>query len=220
MEPNFIKKISYLLYCYLEGSASEKDRQYFHLYTRIKKCALCSSLVQSRNTVVTGQGPVPCEVMVIGEGPGYHEDRQGIPFVGPAGHLLSKMLASINLDRKNVYITNIIKCRPPQNRDPQDDEIKNCLPFLEEQIDLISPKIILTLGKFAIQTLIHSRQGITHLRGKEYTYHTVPVIPTFHPAALLRNDSLKKETWQDLQMFGKKYQALSTGYTFIKKRTK
>jgi DNA polymerase len=141
--------------------------------------------------------------MLIGEGPGYDEDVQGRPFVGKAGQLLTKILQSIHLQREEVYIANIIKCRPPGNRNPEPDEIQNCFPFLLKQINTIQPKIICALGTFAAQTLLKTNTKITMLRGKVYDLTGIKLIPTFHPAFLLRNPERKKEVWEDMKEISK-----------------
>ncbi len=137
--------------------------------------------------------------MIIGEGPGYDEDLQGRPFVGKAGQLLTKIIQSIHLQREEVYITNIVKCRPPQNRNPEPDEIRSCHPFLLGQIRAIQPKMICALGNFAAQTLLKTERKITALRGKAYDLDGIQVIPTYHPAYLLRSPDKKREVWEDMK---------------------
>ena len=161
-------------------------------------CKRCK-LHRTRKTIVFGEGNEETQLMFIGEGPGYDEDVQGRPFVGKAGQLLTKILQSINLPREEVYITNIIKCRPPQNRNPEPDEIQSCNPFLMKQIDVIQPKIICALGAFASQTLLKTDAKITALRGKFYDFEGIQVIPTYHPAFLLRNPERKREVWEDMK---------------------
>ena len=141
--------------------------------------------------------------MLIGEGPGYDEDVQGRPFVGKAGQLLTKILQSIEIQREEVYITNIIKCRPPQNRNPEPDEIENCHPFLLNQIQAIQPRIICALGTFAAQTLLRTDAKITTLRGKMYDFVGIQLFPTYHPAYLLRNPEKKREVWEDMKRIAK-----------------
>ena len=135
----------------------------------------------------------------MGEAPGFDADRQGEPFVGNAGMLLDKMMAAMGYDRTSVYICNVIKCRPPDNRNPEPEEVNQCAPFLKQQLGAIAPKIIVALGKFAAQTLLQSQAPISRLRGKLQTYEGIPVMPTYHPAFLLRRPERKKEAWQDLQ---------------------
>ncbi len=161
-------------------------------------CKRCK-LHKTRRTIVFGEGNEKATLMFIGEGPGYDEDVQGRPFVGKAGQLLTKIIQSINLRREEVYITNIIKCRPPQNRNPQPDEIKSCHPFLLKQIKAIKPKIICALGTFSAQTLLQTDSKITTLRGTFYEVNGIQVIPTYHPAFLLRNPERKREVWEDMK---------------------
>ncbi|MEW5768010.1 MAG: uracil-DNA glycosylase [bacterium] len=170
----------------------------------INGCQKCR-LHQGRTHIVFGKGNERAKLMIIGEAPGSDEDKAGEPFVGPAGQLLTRMLAAIKLSREEVYITNAVKCRPPQNRDPNKDEIETCHPYLKAQLDIIKPKLILTLGNFATQTLLETTKGITILRGQFFDYHGMKLLPTFHPAALLRTPSLKKLAWQDLQLLQKEY---------------
>jgi DNA polymerase len=139
----------------------------------------------------------------VGEGPGENEDLQGRPFVGKAGQLLDKMIEAMGLSREQVYIANVVKCRPPGNRDPEPDEVSACSPFLHRQVAAIQPKIIVALGKFAAQTLLGTETPITRLRGEFQTYRGVKLMPTFHPSYLLRNPSSKKEAWADLQSVAK-----------------
>jgi len=138
--------------------------------------------------------------MFIGEGPGAEEDRQGLPFVGRAGELLTRMIRAIDLDRDRVYIANIVKCRPPGNRDPQPDEVASCIGYLEGQIDAIRPAVIVCLGRIAAQTLLGTDRPLGRLRGEWFEVRGVPTRVTYHPAALLRNTGLKRPTWEDLQI--------------------
>jgi len=161
-------------------------------------CRRCK-LHRTRHTLVFGEGNEKARLMIIGEGPGYDEDVQGRPFVGRAGQLLTRILQAIHLQREKVYITNIIKCRPPQNRNPQPDEIESCRPFLLRQIEAIQPKVICALGTFAAQTLLKTDAKITTLRGRFYDLAGVKVIPTYHPAYLLRNPDRKREVWEDMK---------------------
>jgi DNA polymerase len=161
-------------------------------------CKRCK-LHRGRKTIVFGEGNERATLMLIGEGPGYDEDVQGRPFVGKAGQLLTKILQSINLPREEVYIANIIKCRPPQNRNPEPDEIQSCSPFLMKQIEAIQPKIICALGTFSAQTLLKTETKITALRGKLFDLEGIKVIPTYHPAFLLRNPERKREVWEDMK---------------------
>ncbi len=171
-------------------------------------CGGCK-LVHGRNQVVFGEGNPHAKLMFIGEGPGYHEDLQGRPFVGPAGELLNKMIRAMGFTREEVYIANIVKCRPPNNRNPEPDEANACLGFLIRQIELIQPKVIVLLGAVALRFLTNRKEGILHMRGKWIDFHQIPVMPTFHPSYLLRQPSAKKDAWIDLQkvmqVFGKVY---------------
>ena len=147
-------------------------------------CTRCR-LAQGRTQVVYGVGDPHADLMFIGEGPGFHEDKQGEPFVGAAGQLLTRMLGEIGLSRDRVYINNIVMCRPPGNRDPQPDEIEACTPWLVERISLIQPRVVVTLGNFATKYVLQTTTGITRLRGQVHEWHGRTVIPTFHPAAIL-----------------------------------
>ncbi|PID38124.1 MAG: DNA polymerase [Proteobacteria bacterium] len=161
-------------------------------------CQRCR-LAGGRQHLVFGAGSAEADLMIVGEAPGRDEDRLGEPFVGAAGQLLTKMLAAMGLERGDVYITNILKCRPPQNRNPEPEEVEACEPFLRKQIDAIGPRILLAMGNFAAKTLLRTTTGITRLRGTFYAYHGIPVMPTFHPAYLLRNADGKRPAWKDLQ---------------------
>ena len=163
-----------------------------------RRCEQCS-LHQRRTRTVYGVGPINPDVMIIGEGPGADEDAQGIPFVGKAGQLLDKMIAAMGYQREQFYICNIVKCRPPNNRRPQDEEIAACLPLVREQVELVNPKVILAMGATAIRGLL-GRSGITSLRGTWFLYDSrVPLMPTFHPAYLLREPRAKRLVWNDLK---------------------
>jgi len=164
----------------------------------VSGCHMCA-LAQSRAHTVPGEGNPRAALMFIGEGPGYNEDMQGKPFVGRAGELLSQMILAMGLRREDVFIANIVKCRPPGNRDPLPDEITACSPFLKRQLELIRPKIICALGRIAIQGLLKDTTPITHLRGKWRTYQNIPLMPTFHPAYLLRSPGEKRKSWEDLK---------------------
>lgn len=167
-------------------------------------CQKCG-LAQTRTSVVFGSGRIDADLMFIGEAPGSEEDRQGLPFVGPAGQLLTRMIEAMGLTREDVYIANIIKCRPPNNRDPKSDEIAACQPYLLQQIDLIAPVVICTLGRFAAQTLLQTPESMGRLRGEIFDYQGAKLVPTYHPAALLRNAHWKRPTWEDLKLVRKLY---------------
>ncbi|MDI6785282.1 MAG: uracil-DNA glycosylase [bacterium] len=173
----------------------------------INNCQKCK-LSHNRTNIVFGVGNEKAKLLIIGEAPGYDEDIKGEPFVGKAGQLLTRMLIAINMKRSDVYITNVVKCRPPNNRNPLNEEISTCEPYLLKQLNIIKPKIILTLGNFAAQTLLHTSTGITKLRGKFYFYHDIKLLPIFHPAAVLRNSNLRKPVWEDLQLLRDEYQKL------------
>jgi DNA polymerase len=160
------------------------------------KCRLC----EGRSHTVPGEGAVDARLVVVGEGPGRVEDQTGRPFVGQAGELLTKILAAIELPRERVFICNVVKCRPPENRVPQYDEIAACLPYLVRQIDLVKPAVILAMGGTAAQTLLNTKQSLGALRNQIHRFRGIPVIVTYHPAALLRNPNWKKPTWDDVRI--------------------
>ncbi len=158
-------------------------------------CTKCR-LAGGRTQVVYGVGNPQADLMFIGEGPGFHEDQQGEPFVGPAGQLLTRLLGEIGLAREEVRITNVVLCRPPGNRDPLPDEVESCTPWLVEQISIVQPRLIVTLGNFATKFVLNSSQGITRLRGQTFPWHGRTVIPTFHPAAILRSGENSRQMEQ------------------------
>ena len=160
------------------------------------KCRLC----ERRTHTVPGEGPANARLMVVGEGPGRTEDETGRPFVGAAGELLTKILAAIDLPRAQVYICNIVKCRPPENRQPQYDEIASCLPYLYRQIELVKPAVILAMGNTAAQSLLSTKQSLGAMRNRVHRFRGTPVIVTYHPAALLRNPNWKRPTWDDVRI--------------------
>ncbi|PIQ87311.1 MAG: hypothetical protein COV74_01925 [Candidatus Omnitrophica bacterium CG11_big_fil_rev_8_21_14_0_20_45_26] len=178
--------------------SSSKD-ELLVLSETVKNCSLCGELAQTRKQTVFGAGHAKAKLMFVGEAPGYDEDQQGLPFVGKAGQLLTKMIEAISLKRQEVFICNILKCRPPGNRNPLPDEVINCQPFLWQQIALIQPKIICALGKFAAQTILKTTTSISALRGQIHDYQGIKVICTFHPSYLLRNPADKKKAWEDLK---------------------
>ncbi len=173
----------------------------------INKCTACK-LHEGRNKFVFGSGNPNADVMVVGEGPGAEEDKQGLPFVGRAGKLLTDVLKSINFSRDEVYIANIVKCRPPGNRTPLPDEMDTCLPYLIKQIEIIKPRAILCLGLSAAKGLLKKRDSLTSMRGKVFEFESAKVMVTYHPAALLRNPNWKRPCWEDLQKFRKLYDEL------------
>jgi uracil-DNA glycosylase len=167
-------------------------------------CTKCR-LHSGRNKFVFGTGNSNADVLVIGEGPGAEEDKQGLPFVGRAGKLLTDMLKAIKFEREEVYIGNVIKCRPPENRTPMQDEMDTCIPYLKKQVELIKPKLILCLGLTAAKGLLKKRESLGELRKSIFEYEGAKVIVTYHPAALLRNPNWKKDCWEDLKKFRKLY---------------
>ena len=187
---------------------SKKGKLLSDYKSKICSCTNCS-LGKSRLNFVFGVGDADAKLMFIGEGPGFEEDHQGEPFIGRAGKLLNKIIESIGLTRQSVYIANIVKCHPmkdPTNpelhdndRPPTKDEIEMCLPYLEKQIEIIAPKVICTLGNSALKPFVKTDLGISLVRGKFYDYKGIKLMPTFHPAALLRNPNLKKEVWDDMR---------------------
>jgi DNA polymerase len=162
-------------------------------------CTRCKLHTLGRKQVVFGVGNPNADLMFVGEGPGADEDLQGEPFVGRAGQLLTKIIEAIGMKREDVYIANVIKCRPPGNRNPEPDEVDRCAPFLFRQIEQIKPKVIVALGKFAAQSLLKTNDPITRLRGREFKYRDAILMPTYHPAYLLRTPSAKREVWEDMK---------------------
>ena len=161
-------------------------------------CRRCR-LHRGRKHIVFGAGNPQARLVLVGEGPGYDEDLQGVPFVGAAGQLLTRILKAIHLARQDVYICNIIKCRPPKNRNPEPDEIAACLPFLQRQIRAVRPSLICALGTFAAQTLLQTNTPISQLRGRFHAYEGIALLATYHPAFLLRNSGKKRDVWEDMQ---------------------
>lgn len=189
---------------YVEGAPSSSQTDPHAalevLHEQVRACNRCD-LARTRRQAVPGTGRVGLQVMVVGEAPGADEDLKGEPFVGRAGQYLDKWLAAIGLARgREVFITNVVKCRPPGNRDPRSEEISACLPFLEEQIALVKPRAILTVGRFAASALLGTQEGISRLRGRVYHYRDIPLVPTYHPSAVLRDPSLRRPVWEDLKL--------------------
>lgn len=186
----------------------EESRSLTELESKINKCTKCR-LGSTRKNFVFGAGNPSADVVVIGEAPGGDEDEQGVPFVGRAGKLLTDILVAIKFSREDVFICNIIKCRPPANRNPLPDEIKQCEPYLLKQLKIINPSFILCVGTFAAQTLLKTKEPLGKLRGKFFDYEVegkqIKTLITYHPAALLRNPNWKKPTWEDVQLFKKEY---------------
>ncbi len=204
----------------LEGVETHSGKTIETIAEKIATCTRCD-LHKTRKNTVAGVGVNNPIVLVIGEGPGQEEDTQGLPFVGPAGQLLDKMLASIQLSRNtNCFIANIVKCRPPHNRDPLPSETEACSSFLQAQIALLKPTMILAVGRIASQTLLETAEGIGRLHGKIYNYPpnnqsgtpSIPCMATYHPSALLRDPSYKKPAWEDLKLFKTKLEEISEEY--------
>jgi DNA polymerase len=162
-------------------------------------CTRCKLHGEGRKQIVFGVGNPAAEIMFVGEAPGADEDAEGVPFVGRAGQLLTKMIVGMGLSRDEVYIANVLKCRPPKNRDPQPDEVESCEPFLFQQIATIQPKVIIALGAFAARALLKTQDPISRLRGRVYEYRGAHLLPTFHPSFLLRSPGYKREAWEDLK---------------------
>jgi DNA polymerase len=168
--------------------------------TDIGDCTRCKLHTLGRTQIVFGVGNPEADLMFVGEAPGRDEDLQGFPFVGKAGQLLTKIIEAISLRREDVYIANVIKCRPPENRNPEPDEVESCEPFLFRQIDIVKPTVIVALGKFGARTLLRTLDPISRLRGRVFDYRGAKLIPTFHPAYLLRNPASKREVWEDMKL--------------------
>jgi DNA polymerase len=169
----------------------------------IGDCTRCKLHALGRRQIVFGVGNPEADLMFVGEAPGADEDLQGVPFVGRAGQLLTRIIEAIGLKRGDVYIANVIKCRPPGNRNPEPDEVETCERFLFQQVDIIKPKVIVALGTFAARTLLRTLDPISRLRGRVYDYRGAKLVPTFHPAYLLRNPASKREVWDDMKLVRK-----------------
>lgn len=185
------------------------ERQMEKLYHRIKDCTKCQ-LARTRTKFVFGEGHPQADLVLIGEAPGRQEDLQGRPFVGPAGQLLTRMLAAIDLKRSEVFIGNILKCRPPKNRDPLPEEVHCCEPHLLAQLTILQPAIICALGRIAAQTLLRTKSPLGRLRGEIHRYGDIPLVATYHPAALLRNQHLKRGAWEDLLLLRRELDRLTS----------
>ncbi len=189
---------------------ADKGAMLAQFESEIENCTLCR-LHEGRNKFVFGAGNPDAGVMFIGEGPGRDEDMKGEPFVGRAGQLLDKILAAIKFDRKMVYIGNIVKCRPPSNRDPQPDEMTTCMPYLLRQIDIIQPKLICCLGRISAQALLQTSTPLGKLRKRFHDFRGIKLMATYHPAALLRFQQYKRDTWEDVQMLRAEYDKMMGG---------
>jgi len=174
-------------------------RNLAEIATIISECERCR-LCRSRNNTVPGEGPQDARLVVVGEGPGAREDETGRPFVGRAGELLTDILKAIDLEREAVYICNIVKCRPPSNRTPRQEEIDACVPYLYRQLDIVRPDVILAMGGTAVSTLLERKQSLGSFRGKVHSFRGMPLVATYHPAALLRNPNWKRPTWDDVRI--------------------
>jgi len=169
------------------------------LQTELGDCTRCKLATAGRRQIVFGEGDPNADLLFAGEGPGFHEDRLGRPFVGAGGELLDKMIAAMGLSRERVYICNVVKCRPPNNRDPEPDEIIACQPFLRAQVRSVQPKVIVTLGRFASQCLTGTTGSMSRMRGRFHDFLGIPLMPTYHPAYLLRTPADKRKAWSDLK---------------------
>ncbi len=181
--------------------SSSKDTSFHSVEERILKCQKCT-LSQGRTNAVPGEGSLEAELMFVGEAPGRDEDLQGRPFVGRAGQLLTKIIGAMKFNREDVYITNVVKCRPPNNRNPNKEEIETCKNYLLEQIEMIKPRAIVALGRVATDFFVHSSLGMTALRGNFHEFNDIQVMPTFHPSYIIRNEgnkSIKKMVWEDMK---------------------
>jgi len=183
------------------GSASRDERAaaLAAIAAEVAACTRCK-LCEKRTTTVPGEGAIDAPILFIGEGPGAEEDRTGRPFVGRAGQLLDRMIAAIGLAREQVFIANIVKCRPPENRTPEPDEVRACLPYLERQLAAIRPALLCTLGLPATRAFVPEVRAISAVRGRRLEAGGIPLVPTFHPAYLLRNPAAKREAWEDLKL--------------------
>lgn len=169
------------------------------LHKQVLACKQCSVLVKNRTKVVFGAGNIHAKLVFVGEAPGADEDIQGLPFVGRAGQLLTKIIEAMGFKREEVFICNVLKCRPPNNRPPAPDEVINCRPYLKQQLEIIKPKVIVALGNHAVKALLQTEQGISSLRGRFQEYEGIPVMCTYHPAYLLRSPGEKKKVWEDMK---------------------
>jgi len=186
----------------IEEAIESTSERLGRLRTEVGDCTRCR-LGTSRDMLVFGEGNSDAGIVFVGEGPGANEDRTGRPFVGRAGKLLDRILEAIGLDRDSVYIANVVKCRPPGNRTPSSDEVESCLWILREQLSIMTPGVIIALGASAARTLTGSRSGIGQMRGDFHRYGDIPLLVTYHPAALLRSESLKRPVWEDMKMLRK-----------------
>ena len=193
------------LYLLKNLSQKRNDKDLLHkYYLTIKDCLECP-LGKTRKNIVLGMGNPNADIVFVGEAPGKEEDLQGLPFVGRSGKLLDKMLFSINLSRDDVYILNVLKCRPPDNRDPSKIEIEKCEPYLKKQLKIIKPKLIVALGRISAMTILRTKDSLTNMRNQIFDYEGIDFLVTYHPAALLRNPNFKKYAWEDFKLIRDKY---------------
>lgn len=194
-----------------EGEGVQKQSSWDDLQRQVAACTACQALVSNRTQTVFGVGNRQADWLIVGEAPGADEDRQGEPFVGKAGQLLNAMLAAIGLSRESVYIANILKCRPPANRDPAPEEAANCEGYLLRQIELIQPRLLLSVGRISAQNLLQTDAPVGHLRGRVHRYgeRQIPLVVTYHPAYLLRSPDQKGKAWDDLQLALRTFRSLS-----------
>ena len=183
----------------LARNSPDREEALQQIRAEIGDCTRCKLHRLGRKQIVFGVGNPNADLMFVGEAPGADEDIQGFPFVGRAGQLLTKIIEAIGLRREDVYIANVIKCRPPENRNPEPDEVETCEPFLFQQIDSIQPKVIVALGTFAAKALLKTQDPISRLRGRSFDYRGATLIPTFHPAFLLRSPDRKRDVWEDMK---------------------
>lgn len=195
----------------LTAAGNAKREALIQLRDTVHNCVKCHELAAKRNKVVFGAGNVNAQLVFVGEAPGRDEDLQGLPFVGRAGQLLTKIIESIGLTRQQVFIHNVLKCRPPENRPPKPEEILNCEPYLMRQLEIIQPKLICALGTFASQTLLKTGESISSLRGRFHDYHGIPLLCTYHPAYLLRNPAEKASVWEDMKKLKAELDRLAAG---------
>jgi uracil-DNA glycosylase family 4 len=181
-----------------EAANKKQHETLLQIRDNLGDCTRCK-LHSTRNKIVFGDGSPQAQLVFVGEGPGADEDAQGLPFVGRAGKLLTQMIEAMGLQRRDVYICNVVKCRPPGNRQPEGDEVESCSPFLFRQLDSLKPKVIVCLGATAFQTLLQSNRSISHFRGQWLDFRGYKMLPTYHPAYLLRNPAAKADVWKDLQ---------------------
>ncbi len=181
------------------GAVKSSKDELLKLREKVLKCKLCAELARTRNKIVFGAGNIQAKLVFVGEAPGADEDQQGLPFVGRAGKLLTKIIEAMGFTRDQVFICNVLKCRPPNNRPPAPGEVAHCRPFLKRQLELIRPKVIVALGNHAVKALLQTEKGISELRGTFQEYEGIPVMCTYHPAYLLRSPGEKKKVWEDMK---------------------